>query len=69
MGFQSSQQTIYVQSLGMIITVIRIIPPNDTFAQQSKPGDMLVDGIDVATHLPYFGGLGFYLLYLISLIY
>ena len=38
-------------------------PPDDTFAEGGKPGDVAVDGVDVAAHLPYLGGFVFYFLY------
>jgi len=43
----------------MVVAAVRFIPPNDTLAQQSKLGDVAVNGIDVAAHLPYFGYIHF----------
>ena len=53
----------------MVVAAVRFVPADDSLAQQGKPGDMAVCGVDVATHLSYLGGLGFYLSYSFSLIY
>ena len=38
-------------------------PSDDALAEGGKPGDVAVGGVDVMAHLPYLGGLGFYLHY------
>ena len=58
-----------MQSLVVVVTVIRIVPPNDTLAQQGKPGDMAVGGVDVAAYLSYFTYLHFNITHTLTFIY
>lgn len=58
-----------MQSLVVVVTVICIIPPNDTLAQQSKPGDMTVGSIDVTAYLPYLTYLHFNITHTLTFIY
>ena len=61
LGLQGLQQAVGAQALGMVVEEVCLVPADDALAQQGKPGDAAVGGIDVTAHLPYFCGFGFYL--------
>ena len=67
-GFQGLQQAVGVQAEGVVTGAIGFFPPGDALAEGGKPGDVAMYVVDVATHLPYFGGLGFYLPYPLTFI-
>ena len=54
------QQAVGAQELNMVVLAVSLAPTYDTLTQQSKPGNLAVGGVDVAAHLPYLGGFGFY---------
>ena len=47
----------------MVTGAVGFIPSDEALAEGGKPGDVAVGGVDVAAHLPYLGGFGFYLPY------
>ena len=63
MRFQGLQQAVGAQTEDAVTGAVGFFPPDDTFAEGDKPSDVAVGGVDVVAHLPYLGGLGFYLSY------
>ena len=63
------KQAVGAQAEDAVTGTVSILPSDYTFAEDGKPGDVTVDGVDVAAHLPYLGGLGLYLPYPLPFMY
>lgn len=54
---------------GAVTGTVGFFLSNDALAEDGKFHDATVCGVDVAAHLPYLGGLGFYLPYPLALMH